>query len=55
VDLLQPYPLLFSNAKLKGLLGWKPVHSLDAPVVRDTVDKFKAEGNWPNAKPKATR
>lgn len=51
-DLLQPYPISFSNALLKKLTGWTPTRKLDAPTVRETVDKFKKEGNWPNALPK---
>lgn len=51
-DLLQPYPISFSNALLKQLTGWAPTRKLDAATVRETVDKFKKEGNWPNAPPK---
>lgn len=52
-DLLQPYPISFSNALLKSLIPeWQPKHRLDAATVRDTVAKFKEEGNWPNAAPK---
>ncbi|ORY74263.1 hypothetical protein BCR35DRAFT_293345 [Leucosporidium creatinivorum] len=54
-DLLQPYPISFSNALLKQLTGWAPTRKLDAATVRETVDKFKKEGNWPNAPPKSKR
>ncbi|GAA5913592.1 hypothetical protein JCM6882_001695 [Rhodosporidiobolus microsporus] len=51
LDLLAPNPISFSNAPLKELTGWAPKHKLDAATVRDTVEKFRKEGNWPNAKP----
>ncbi|GAA5840634.1 hypothetical protein JCM11251_004173 [Rhodosporidiobolus azoricus] len=51
LDLLAPNPISFSNVALKDLTGWAPKHKLDKETVRDTVEKFRKEGNWPNAKP----
>lgn len=51
-DILQPYPIDFSTDKLKRLVGWTPTHRLTAAVVRETVEGFRKEGNWPNATPK---
>ncbi|KAM0788503.1 hypothetical protein ACM66B_001634 [Microbotryomycetes sp. NB124-2] len=51
VDLLQPYPVAFSNRKLKAI-GWMPSHRLDAETLRETIDGFKAEGIWPRVEAK---
>ncbi|KAK4698968.1 hypothetical protein P7C70_g7303, partial [Phenoliferia sp. Uapishka_3] len=51
-DVLQPYPIDFSGEKLHRLVGWKPEYKLTPQVVRDTVEGFRKEGNWPNATPK---
>ncbi|SGY16512.1 BQ5605_C012g06891 [Microbotryum silenes-dioicae] len=52
-DLLQPHPIHFSNTKLIKLIGWTPTQKLDSVVLRDTVQKFLEEHNWPNAEPKS--
>lgn len=51
-NVLAPHPIAFSNASLKKLTGWAPKHRLDKEVVRATVEGFRREGNWPNAKPR---
>ncbi|BGP23139.1 hypothetical protein JCM10295v2_002033 [Rhodotorula toruloides] len=51
-DVLAPYPIALSNTALKKLTGWAPKYRLDKEVVRETVEGFKREGNWPNAKPR---
>ncbi|SCZ93541.1 BZ3500_MvSof-1268-A1-R1_Chr6-3g08727 [Microbotryum saponariae] len=52
-DLLEPHPIHFSNTKLVKLIGWTPTQKLDSVVLRDTVQKFLEEHNWPNAEPKS--
>lgn len=52
VDLLQPYPINFSSAKLKSVLGFEPEYKLTPAVLKQVVDQFKKEGKWPIAKPK---
>lgn len=54
-DQLQPYPIDFSNEKLKKNTNWVPEFKLDQTVMKDTVDKFKKEGHWPDAKPKSSK
>ncbi|KAM0754794.1 hypothetical protein T439DRAFT_321839 [Meredithblackwellia eburnea MCA 4105] len=54
-DTLQPYPIQFSSEKLKKLTGWKPTHKLTPEIVRETVEGFRNEGNWPNATPKSKK
>ncbi|GAA6042678.1 hypothetical protein JCM8097_003740 [Rhodosporidiobolus ruineniae] len=51
LDLLAPNPLSFDNSALKRLTGWAPKERLNRETVRETVEKFRTEGHWPNAKP----
>ncbi|GAA5834684.1 hypothetical protein JCM9279_007081 [Rhodotorula babjevae] len=55
VDLLGPNPIAFDNSALKRLTGWKPEKKLTAEGVRETVEGFKKEGHWPNAKPRGKK
>ncbi|GAA5902675.1 hypothetical protein JCM8208_007038 [Rhodotorula glutinis] len=55
VDLLGPNPIAFDNGALKRLTGWKPERRLDAEGVKATVEGFKREGHWPNAKPRGKK
>ena len=52
VDLLGPNPIAFDNGALKRLTGWKPERRLTSEGVKETVEGFKREGHWPNAKPR---
>lgn len=51
LDLLQPNPISFDSTTLKQLTGWRPKMRLDKEEVRRTVEGFRKEGLWPNAKP----
>ncbi|GAA5982380.1 hypothetical protein JCM11641_006964 [Rhodosporidiobolus odoratus] len=51
LDLLAPNPISFDNSALKQLTGWAPQHKLSKEVVKDTIEKFRKEGLWPNAAP----
>ena len=51
-DLLQPYPINFSSAKLKTVLGFQPEYKLLPGVLKQAIDRFKKDGNWPVAQPK---
>ncbi|GJN87141.1 hypothetical protein Rhopal_000086-T1 [Rhodotorula paludigena] len=54
-DLLGPHPISFDNGALKRLTGWKPRYRLTGDVLRETVEGFRHEGNWPNARPKGKK
>lgn len=54
-DLLGPHPISFDSGALKRLTGWKPRYRLTGDVLRETVEGFRREGNWPNARPKCAQ
>lgn len=48
IDQLSPHPIDFSPKLLMELTGWKPRYpTLSVEAVREGVDGFKKEGNWP--------
>ncbi|KAK4058510.1 hypothetical protein OIO90_000672 [Microbotryomycetes sp. JL221] len=53
-DLLQPFPIAFTNRKLKSI-GWSPKHKLEPSVLENTIRSFKEEQIWPSAKPKSRK
>ncbi|KAL8286398.1 hypothetical protein RQP46_004415 [Phenoliferia psychrophenolica] len=54
-DILQPYPIEFTNERAKSLTGWTPAYRLTVQAVKETIEGFRKEGNWPNAKPKSSK
>lgn len=46
---LEKHVVALNNAKIKKIIGYKLVHpEFNHEVIKDIVDKWKAEGVWPN-------
>lgn len=55
-SLLSKHYISFDGSKIRRVLNWKPKFAkMDVEHVQEQVDKFKQEGIWPNAPPKASK
>lgn len=46
---LQKHVVAFDNSKIKEVVGYKLRHpEFNHDVIKDIIDKWKAEGSWPN-------
>lgn len=46
---LQKRIVAFNNAKIKNVIGYQLKHpAFDQASLKEVVDKWKAEGSWPN-------